>query len=33
VLNGPLGLGFDLAGNLYITDTYNNRIVRVARDW
>jgi hypothetical protein len=33
VLNGPLGIGFDIAGNLYITDTYNNRVVRVARDW
>ncbi len=33
VLNGPQGLGFDGAGNLYITDTYNNRLVRIARDW
>ncbi len=33
VLNGPLGIGFDLAGHLHITDTYNNRIVRIARDW
>jgi DNA-binding beta-propeller fold protein YncE len=33
VLNGPLGIGFDSAGNLHITDTYNNRVVRVARDW
>jgi len=33
VLNGPLGIGFDGAGNLYIADTYNDRIVRIARDW
>jgi hypothetical protein len=33
VLNGPLGIAFDVPGNLYIADTYNNRIVRVARDW
>ena len=33
LLNGPLGIGFDAAGNLYIADTYNDRIVRVARDW
>jgi serine/threonine-protein kinase len=33
VLNGPLGIGFDNDGHLYIADTYNNRIVRIVRDW
>lgn len=33
VLNGPLGIGFDMDGHLYIADTYNNRIVRIVRDW
>jgi len=33
VLNGPLGLGFDRLGNLYIADTYNDRIVRITRNW
>lgn len=33
VLDGPLGIGFDADGHLYIADTYNNRVVRIARDW
>jgi sugar lactone lactonase YvrE len=32
-LNGPSGIGFDAQGNLYISDQFNNRIVRIARDW
>lgn len=31
-LNGPEGVAADLAGNLYIADTFNNRIRRVAPD-
>ncbi len=30
-LNRPVGMALDIAGNTYITDTYNNRIRRVAR--
>ncbi|HEY0989933.1 MAG TPA: hypothetical protein VGD80_22845, partial [Kofleriaceae bacterium] len=30
-LNRPFGIDFDLAGNLYISDTLNSRILRVAR--
>lgn len=29
-LNRPFGIGFDKAGDLFIADTFNNRIVRVA---
>ena len=29
-LNGPLGVSFDTAGNLYVADTSNNRIRQVA---
>ena len=31
-LNGPDGLAFDAAGNLYIADTYNSRIRVVTKD-
>ena len=31
-LNAPAGLAFDLVGNLYIADTGNNRIRKIARD-
>jgi sugar lactone lactonase YvrE len=30
-LNEPYGIAFDAAGNLYIADTHNSRILRVAR--
>ncbi len=30
-LNRPFGIGLDKQGNLYIADTMNNRVVRVAR--
>lgn len=30
VLNQPYGVGFDAAGALYVADTYNSRIVRIA---
>jgi YD repeat-containing protein len=30
LLNGPEGIGFDLAGNLYISDTNNQRIRKVS---
>ena len=29
LLNGPFDIAFDAAGNLYFTDTFNNRIRRV----
>lgn len=32
-LNNPTGISFDAAGHLYIADHYNNRIVRIARNW
>jgi trimeric autotransporter adhesin len=32
LLNGPQGLALDRTGNLYIADTYNNRVRRVAPD-
>lgn len=32
-LNKPGGIAFDHEGNLFIADQYNNRIVRIARDW
>jgi DNA-binding beta-propeller fold protein YncE len=32
-LNNPTGIAFDQAGHLYISDHYNNRIVRIARSW
>lgn len=32
-LNHPTGIAFDPAGHLYIADHYNNRIVRIARNW
>jgi DNA-binding beta-propeller fold protein YncE len=31
LLNGPFDLGFDAAGNLYFSDTFNHRIRRVDR--
>ena len=30
-LNEPYGIAFDAIGNLYVTDTHNHRILRVAR--
>jgi len=33
VLNKPYGIAFDAAGDLYIADTWNSRIVRIARSW
>ncbi|MDQ3366436.1 MAG: hypothetical protein M3680_13505 [Myxococcota bacterium] len=30
-LNEPYGIAFDVAGNLYVADTHNNRILKVAR--
>jgi sugar lactone lactonase YvrE len=30
-LNEPYGIGFDAAGDLYVADTHNNRILRVVR--
>jgi hypothetical protein len=30
-LSWPYGIGFDADGNLYVADTYNSRIVRIAR--
>ena len=32
-LNSPTGIGFDQAGHLYIADHFNNRIVRITRNW
>ena len=29
----PFGIAFDREGNLYIADTFNNRIRRVVRNW
>ncbi len=29
LLNGPFDIAFDAAGNLYFSDTFNNRIRRV----
>jgi hypothetical protein len=31
LLNGPFDVGFDPAGNLYFSDTFNHRIRRVDR--
>ena len=31
-LNGPFDLAFDTAGNLYIVDTYNDRVRKVGED-
>jgi DNA-binding beta-propeller fold protein YncE len=31
--NHPTGIGFDPAGHLYISDHFNNRIVRITRNW
>ncbi len=33
VLNRPYGIAFDTAGDLYIADTWNSRIVRITRNW
>ena len=30
-LNEPYGVAFDAAGNMYVSDTHNNRIVRIAK--
>ncbi len=32
-LHGPYGLAFDAVHNLYVADTFNSRIVRVASEW
>jgi hypothetical protein len=32
LLNGPFGLALDAAGNLYIVDTYNDRVRKVSAD-